>query len=116
VRTFLWPNSVLTGENTGNFEHLAAVDPANSRSESALAKKVKFSRPIETGNDQGRNGAWRVLIWGRDKMGPPLGSEGACSIHPLQGSMVARLASTRPSRRLARRQTVAMLDTTTSEV
>jgi hypothetical protein len=56
------PNSLLTGKFTGNILLLAEAFRDKSPSESALAGKTEFSRPIGTGNDQGMNREWNSLI------------------------------------------------------
>jgi hypothetical protein len=52
---FSCPNSVLSGKNTGNLRVWSKPYGSNSKTESALSKRIGVSGTIGTANDQGRN-------------------------------------------------------------
>jgi hypothetical protein len=59
---FSGPNSLLIGKNTGNLRLYSERFGDNFTMQSGLAKKMRSSIPIGTGNDQGINREWNSLL------------------------------------------------------
>ena len=86
------PNSLLTGKFTGKLHVSAEAAGYKSPPESVLAVKTGFSRPIETGNDQGVNRIEIPYSWILGEMSAPT-SWSRTRLRDLVKSIILRNAS-----------------------